>query len=534
MRLSRIQLKKFKRFDDLTIDLGDNPSKLVALVGPNGCGKSSVFDAFEEKLKDYKGARAGESPEFFSKFPFAQNESERSNAYDKNQAITILDSDGGNSFSKTSFYIRSAYRFTPKLDVTQIKAQPDIIDDATRPTSSIAIDTRFGEDYERLLGQSYDEWEIGARTGTEVRQDLLDRINGIIGNILDLELSGLGNVRDNRGQLYFDKSDARSFPYQNLSSGEKEVVNLIVDLVVKVPIYDDTVFCIDEPELHLNTAVQRNLLIEIDKLIPETCQLWIATHSVGFLRALQCDLDTTCSIFDFSERDYFSGQHVIHPMQKTRANWQRLFSTALDDLVGLLAPQQIIYCEGRCAPTSSGEEGGLDAVIYNKVFESTHAETLFVSSGGTAELQRNSSLALRVLSKAFLDVDIRLLRDRDELSDEERNTFVAAEQHHLMLQRREVENYLFDHEVLHRYCQINGTSLDTGQYRSLVQNIRTDDLKLGQTQQQLKHLCRSPEPNIAGFKKQLAECFDPSMSVYAELDSCIFGASVLLIGDDRS
>ncbi len=54
MRVKKIQVKTFKRFDDLSIDLGDNPKKIIALIGPNGCGKSSIFDAFEEKLKDFR------------------------------------------------------------------------------------------------------------------------------------------------------------------------------------------------------------------------------------------------------------------------------------------------------------------------------------------------------------------------------------------------------------------------------------------------------------------------------------------------
>ena len=45
MRIRKIQLKNgYKRFHDLTIDLGNDPKRIIALVGPNGCGKSSVFD----------------------------------------------------------------------------------------------------------------------------------------------------------------------------------------------------------------------------------------------------------------------------------------------------------------------------------------------------------------------------------------------------------------------------------------------------------------------------------------------------------
>ena len=45
MRIKKIHLVKYKRFYDLSIDLGDEPKRIIALVGPNGCGKSSVFDA---------------------------------------------------------------------------------------------------------------------------------------------------------------------------------------------------------------------------------------------------------------------------------------------------------------------------------------------------------------------------------------------------------------------------------------------------------------------------------------------------------
>ncbi len=49
MKIPKLELKNFKRFDDLTIDMTSlaEPPKLVLLIGKNGSGKSSVFDGFE-------------------------------------------------------------------------------------------------------------------------------------------------------------------------------------------------------------------------------------------------------------------------------------------------------------------------------------------------------------------------------------------------------------------------------------------------------------------------------------------------------
>jgi len=45
--ITKLELRNFKRFTDLTIDSIPADAKLVLLIGSNGSGKSSVFDAFE-------------------------------------------------------------------------------------------------------------------------------------------------------------------------------------------------------------------------------------------------------------------------------------------------------------------------------------------------------------------------------------------------------------------------------------------------------------------------------------------------------
>ena len=526
MKIKQMRLKSFKRFDDVTIDLGDRDVRIVALVGPNGCGKSSIFDAFEEKLKDVKGATGSEPAWFFNKLSFHSDPIQRSEVYNKHQAIQITFDNDKQSVTKKSFHIRSAYRFTSSLNVSTIQSQAPILDDPRRPYSSVAIDSRLQENYERLLGLVYDEFESGKKTGDQVRMELLKRINVLLEEVLEARVVSIGNVRTGKGQLYFDKADAKNFPYQNLSSGEKEVIDIVVDLVVRSDEFNDTIYCIDEPELHLNTAIQRKLLIAIEKLIPANCQLWIATHSIGFLRAMQDELADKCAVLDFSEKNYFQGTHTIKPIEPTRAHWQRIFSTALDDLVGLVAPKRIIYCEGRSDPTPIGDEQGLDATVYNEVFAKKYPSTLFISSGGKLEVKANASVALKILGKAFFGVELLLLNDRDTRTNEEREDWLSTPRNR-MLNRREVENYIFDFDVLKAYCASRGRVLDRVRYDAIVTDVAMQDLKAGHTTATLKELCGDAAVSNAKFKLALAPHILGTRA-FDELEAAIFGTQLLV------
>ncbi|MEA1883956.1 MAG: ATP-binding protein [Thermotogota bacterium] len=521
MKIKTLILKQFKRFHDLTINLGNNPKKIIALVGPNGCGKSSVFDAFEEKLKDYKGARTNYPASYFSKRWFLEGD-EKSETYQKNEAVNIIREDGKTVFDKKSFYIRSSYRFTPKLLVQQIKQQPDILDDSNRPGSSIDLDSRLQENYERLLGQTFYEWQHGDKSGKTVRKELLGKINEILEDILEIKISNLGDVIGGKGQLYFEKGNSKDFPYDNLSSGEKEVIDLIVDLLVKTKDYNDTIFGIDEPELHLNTAIQRKLLMEIEKLIPDNCQLWIATHSLGFLRALQAELSDKTSIIDLSEHN-LDEEVKVFPLKSNRENWQRIFETALDDLTGLIAPKYIVYCEGRKDPDGGGNDQGLDAEVYNTIFASKYPNTLFVSSGGNTEPDKYAAIALKVLNKAFSECKLFLLKDKDINSDksittdQQRINWLDEDNMRRMLNRKEIENYLFDIEVLCRFHEY----LDVDEYYKLIQDIYNGDMK-ETTGQLMDFLGIKTGMNKEDLKKQLARLITPEMDIFKELEDAIF------------
>jgi hypothetical protein len=48
--------------------------------------------------------------------------------------------------------------------------------------------------------------------------------------------------------------------------------------------YEDAIIYIDEMDCHLNTSLQETLLKEIvEKWIPDSSQLWTASHALGFI-----------------------------------------------------------------------------------------------------------------------------------------------------------------------------------------------------------------------------------------------------------
>lgn len=524
LKIKQLRLIKFKRFDDLTIDLGEHPAKIVALIGPNGSGKSSVFDAFEQVLQQVVSAAGQNQPEsYYSKQWYdAENPSKIYRLHDSIKLDTLEGkSFPDEQFLPKNFYVRSAYRYTPSLRVNAIQKVGDMITDTNRPGSTAGLDQRLQRNYERMQGQLLSAFWGGKKTGEQTRNELVDEINARLNRVLDISISELGNVAEGDGQLFFKKGTSLNFPFENLSAGEKEVVDILIDMQVKTKEFDDTVYCIDEPEIHLNTAVQRRLLLEIADMIGERSQLWIATHSVGFLRALQVDLANKSQVLDFSGGNYFDGAATIGPMVRTRRNWQRVFSTALEDITGLIAPERIVYCEGRPDPGGNGTEQGLDARVYNDIFETTHPETMFVSSGGGGEQVRNAGLALTVLSKALNEVEFLLLKDRDDASNAQRDAFLAVSQHNRMLTRREVENYLFDEEVLRNYCLGNNVEFDEARYRATVNDVRNQDLKVGQTSQHVAASC-SYVGSIAVFKERLSRFLTPDLGVYRELEGEVF------------
>lgn len=533
MRIKKLRLKNgYKRFFDLTIDLGDNPARIIALVGPNGSGKSSVLDGLLYHQNAYNSL--GSTGVRAKSYHFMEGSIDSGH---DNIEIYFLDGKYSDMRRRrdqcgkpnTVFSFRSPYRYNSNLRIKEIRSTVAICENNYGATDASSLDSKMEENYRRLQGMVNRYMQENDVKPSEARAKIIGELNSSIKACLDLEIASVGNVEANQGTIYFKKADHKNeFEFNVLSSGEKEVIDILLDLYLRKIDYNDSIFLIDEPELHINTSIQSNLLAEIDKLVGDSCQIWLTTHSIGFLRALQTNMKTSCQIIQFkNEYQLASKPYVLTPMKANAAGWRDLFSVALDDLAALVSPRTIIYCEGRDRPGSGGAERGMDARAFNAIFGESHPEALFVSSGGNTELDQRSAIAIAILGKIFPSVEILVLKDRDMASgkgttESDRLIYLNNNpNNHRVMKRYEIENYLYDRDVLKNYCSQNGLLFNESAYDGFITDIVNQNLK--DETGRIKNICGiggsvSPET----FKISLAGYLTQNMTAFSELSDCIF------------
>ena len=129
-----------------------------------------------------------------------------------------------------------------------------------------------------------------------------------------------------------------------LSSGEKEVINILLNLLNRRAFFSDTIYFIDELDVHLNTALQYNLLKEVtENWLPEHCQLWTASHSLGFIEYARKAEGAV--ILDFDQLDFDVPQTLLPVPKDTTEVYEIAVPT--DVLPSLFQGKQLIFCENQ-------------------------------------------------------------------------------------------------------------------------------------------------------------------------------------------
>lgn len=329
MKIKSLQLKNFKRFTDLTLQDIPANAKLVLLIGSNGSGKSSVFDAFEAVNKVLKRTQnkkdlssfydEGELEYYHKEINKLFEIKFKANNSGKEQYVTTNSSNLTNSGN--NFYGRTSFRNVARLQRSALGSKGINFEaDEDRPKTFIDTDERFENDVELTLGNILSDVFKTSVSTEEIRKKYLNPLNDSLERIFQktngTKLSITEFVPPVEGapfDIKFTKGTS-VISYNLLSAGEKSIIILLLNLQARSKYFKNTLFYIDEADIHLNTAIQTALLKEIvEHWIPEDSQLWTASHSLGFIEYAN-ENENAC-ILDFDDLDFDKPQ-ILFPQPK--------------------------------------------------------------------------------------------------------------------------------------------------------------------------------------------------------------------------
>lgn len=233
--------------------------------------------------------------------------------------------------------------------------------------------------------------------------------------------------------LYFEYQGVRH-PVSALSSGEREVVNIVFDFLLRDP--SDSIIVFDEPELHLHPELSYKLLHALRNSGTRN-QFIFVTHSPDIITA---SLEHSVVFVSPPKED---GSNQAIPVREDDVTNEAL--RLIGQSIGIVSlGKRIVLIEG--AHTS------LDKQTYGAILKNRFPGLVLVPSGGRGLIQSFHAVAESVLSHALWGVDFFMLCDRDALPPGAESTELEAKGSGRLrvLKRYHLENYFLEERVLAR------------------------------------------------------------------------------------
>lgn len=312
MKIQRLFLRNVRSIKSLDLDFRDpvtgKPMSRIVIAGANGSGKTTILECLYKLLadagrgiqddedNDYRGLMYGDLASvrtrmtlwFQVKLPGQQTDIELPVFLGEQ----ILDSSLKESQRKNTAEFSKLFQAIEHSSKREIE-----------PVGSVLYfphERRFSHYVSGTLGlelkpygwaheyTTNDKWEGSLESylfslhyldlEDRDRKTFSDRFMKTV-EIVNSILSDKKISRVEKGRVIVERSDGQSHGLDELSSGEKQVFLMLIEILKWI--VPHSVILIDEPEISLHPAWQRALVVALDKIIEQyDAQVIMATHSL--------------------------------------------------------------------------------------------------------------------------------------------------------------------------------------------------------------------------------------------------------------
>lgn len=425
-------------------------SDLVVIAGPNGVGKTRLISSLLTYLQNFSGNNI--------KFTIQATNDEELEAWGKRELNTQVPNDAAllkatlqqnkrrRKFKSSILYYESNRSIQ---NIKPLAFEWDITDPWEEQVSwnfnYAGLSNRYQDTIHAIFKKIQSQKTSIANAAINLKQKGHKSMNLDFSDPLDpfrdafYQLLGPKKLEraDARGNTLYFSYKGTEYNINALSSGEREVLNITFDFILRSP--SDCVVFFDEPELHLHPELSYKLISTL-KSVGSNNQFVLCSHSPDIISS---SLDDSV-IFLTPKKEGNHNQAIL--LKSDDSSTEALHR--LGQSVGVVSlGKKIVLIEGNNA--------SLDKQTYTHILKNRYSDLVLLPSGGKGNLKAFDAITSEILDKSIWGVDFYMLADRDaspsgidsgELTKKTKGRFYSLSRYHL-------ENYFLDENVISKMFQ---------------------------------------------------------------------------------